>query len=199
VNSGERRKFKRLLQQAGLKLSGPEPPTTTTPKTTPPEKLPWKEIPNWIYAVVTVGVTFLGAFLALYPWISVQLGDSLDISNPYATQFNISNEGYIPLTELDAKCVFNFDTTTIHAENNSNTVRDFVHSLWHSDKATIPCNLHILGRAATPFIFRDANLSFEIQYAFWHLNLKRLRRTQRFSFVAVHGYDGLMHWQYQKE
>src|ERR1700683_16890 len=106
ANSRGRRKLRKQLQEAGLGSLLVLPSPIPAPKTPPF----WKR-------VLAVGSAFLGVAGALitiagsYPWLSVDRGDLIDPTNPFSELFEVRNDGYIPVTHLDALCVANFSSS----------------------------------------------------------------------------------------
>jgi hypothetical protein len=192
ANSKGRRKLRRKLPET--EVSTP-PPTLSRPHEPRRSNPSWKRIPGWVYGIVVVS-SIIVTVLEGYPWLSIQRDDSLNSSNPYATVFLISNEGYIPITDLDAYCIPDYGGTKTFAMHD-NTLRysDFASWLGHASKVTVPCfriftvDSH-LGNIESP------KLTISITYAFLHANINSLRRQQTFQFKAVKAEDASWHWTY---
>lgn len=149
----------------------------------------WKKIPKWLWG----GLVSLSVIIALvqgYPWISLQEGALLNPSNLYSELFTITNQGYIPLTELSAACVVNYDDPHTHFSNSGARFGNFARYLGHGSTVTIPCFMTIGARSVPS----GARLDVIVGYAFSHLNLDILRRDQSFHFQVITGTDGSQHW-----
>jgi hypothetical protein len=186
--------LRRALRESGLGAV-----LKTTPPAPPLKRIPfWKKIPVTVYLLLgalALAITLLEG----YPWLSVQRDDSLSSTNPYATAFSIANEGYIPVTELDADCAVDYgdkDYTT-GIRDSVFAYHNFSRWLAHGDRATLPClkaaaqMAALLPSAKTVDV---AMLTVYVKFAFIHLNLKFLRRSQTFRFTAVRADDGTLHW-----
>jgi hypothetical protein len=190
ANSRDRRALRRLLQESGLSLAlkpASQPPTLAS--------VPfWKRIPAWVYLAVGV-LSIVITLLEGYPWLSIQERGFTDPANPYSQIFVVSNGGYVPLTDLDAYCYPNFKTSSgnamLNAKYDSHSFADY---LGHDGYVGIPCfelasNFHFPGQYNS-----GSELTIQISYAFYHLNLKSIRRSQWFSFSSILGKDGSQHW-----
>jgi hypothetical protein len=140
----------------------------------------------WVIGALAVIVTLLEG----YPWLSIQEGVLLNPSNPYSELFSISNAGYIPVTDLDASCVVNFQSPHSSMTNSGATFRGFAQYIGHGKTATIPCFMTVSAWQVPS----GARFDVYISYAFYHLNFDRLRRHQVFQFQCILGNDGAPHW-----
>lgn len=154
-------------------------------------------VSQWI--VVVVGL--LAAALSLYPWLSVEERNFLDPSNPYSQLFDLVNNGYIPVTNLDVSCKFG---TTINGQHIHNvkfedagrSVHNFAEYVAHNGRTTIPCFNMINSTGAPLSMSEGSTLNVTISYAFFYANLRYLRRSQTFRFKSLAAKDGTQHWQY---
>jgi hypothetical protein len=137
-------------------------------------------------ALAVVGLII--GLLQVYPWLSIQEGAMLNPGNPYSELFTISNQGYIALTDLDARCTINLATPHGSISNSGATYTNFAGYLSHGIPATIPCFRMI---SATQ-IASGSRLDVTISYAFYHL--AGLRRHQTFHFQNIVGSDHIPHW-----
>ena len=184
-NSKDRRKAKRQPQAQGLQVPH-QPPMPPQRKN---RKQFWQRVPGWLWTVI-VAFSVLITVAEGYPWLSIQEGPLLEPSNLYSELWNVSNGGYIPLTNLDVTCSLNFKGPHIHFNGNSFTYTNFAWHLAHGAQATIPCFHIYSGKSG----YIGATLDVEIEYAIYHLNWKPLRRLQTFHFESV-GSDGApQHW-----
>jgi len=117
----------------------------------------------------------------------------LDSRNPLSEMFKVRNGGYIPVTDLDADCAASFSVGGNIFDNAHFGYPSFAADLAHDGTVTIPCfsSIDIGNRQMTGAgIF----LNVEIGYAYYHLNLPKLRRSQLFRFMSVAAKDGTYHW-----
>ncbi|HEV2221654.1 MAG TPA: hypothetical protein VGR84_01490 [Candidatus Acidoferrales bacterium] len=171
----------------------PQPPLQTT-RVKSKAKVPahfWKKVPRWIW-VATVGFSVLITMAEGYPWLSIQTSGLLDPYNPYSELFQVSNGGYVPLTNLDCDCGVNFDSPHIHFQNDSFISDGFAKHLGHGGTATLPC-FRVIRTSDVP---SGAKLDIVVSYSFFRVNLHWLRRSQTFHFQSIRGDDGSQHWQF---
>jgi hypothetical protein len=148
-------------------------------------------IPGGVYVALGV-LAILITLVEGYPWLSIQEGALLSPSNPYTELFTITNQGYVPLTDLGAVCVVNLEDPHNHISNSGQTIRNFARYLPHAGTATVPCFWAITARSVPS----GARLDVVIWYAFYHLKFGPLLRKQTFHFQVITGEDGVQHWIY---
>jgi hypothetical protein len=163
----------------------------------------WKRSHKPFYAVI-VFATLLITLLEGYPWLSIQESGFLDPKNPYSLPFLVINEGYVPITDLDAECEINSTIGTVQFNNWRVGFAGFADYLAHEGSVTAPCFQSIeLDGTNRPFIgvgpanrdvTESAALSMTIIYSFYHINLKWFRRSQSLRFKSIIGKDGAQHW-----
>ena len=199
ANSKDRRKLRRQ-QTLGLKLPQPAHPAKTAPIAQEVIRIPWwKRIPKRVYFLIVFG-TLIVTLLEGYPWLSIQRDDSLSSTNPFATTFSISNEGYVPVTDLNADCIFSFIDQKSANLFRDNTIGfdNFAGRLGHGDRVTTPCftAIEAMERLTNliPQDFSNSALTINISYAFMRVNLKSLRRSQIFRFKGISAEDKSIHW-----
>jgi hypothetical protein len=207
ANSKGRRKLRRLRKE-GRQSMPPPPPSEPRKEMAKPILKNIKRIPRWFYLSIVLG-TLIVTLLEGYPWLSIQRDDSLSSTNPLATTFSISNEGYVPVTDLQANCTFSFGNkdSPMHVQNNTIGYDDYF-STWlpHGATVTTPCFDALEHMAAIiigppykdPRNFIETSLIISISYSFFHINQKRFRRLQTFHFSMVRGDDNSPHWIYAK-
>jgi hypothetical protein len=100
ASSRDRRKLRRMLQEAGLSLPRVPP---SKPPTKEPSPFFWKKIPAWVYLCIGA-LSIVITLLEGYPWLSIEEGGFLEPSNPYSKMFKATNSGYLPVTHLTAQC-----------------------------------------------------------------------------------------------
>lgn len=116
--------------------------------------------------------------------------------------FVVANDGYVLLTKVEVDC--GFSVSDSNGNSFSNSIAGFENAadhLWHSDKFTLPCfNILTLGgepgmnRLSQPIT--QASLEIEIEYSFFYINLKYLRRHQTFHLRALRAIDNSFHWEF---
>lgn len=158
----------------------------------------WKSIPSSIrWSVVTL--TALITLLQGFPWLSIEEQSFLNPSNPYSQMFKVVNTGYIPITSVTAKCKSSFTANgstirNINLDSLAISHSNFADYLAHEGAATIPCfDDIVLNDVRTS---KGATLEIEVTYAFYHVNLHFLRKSQIFRFQTAVGGDGNSHWVY---
>jgi len=193
-NSKDRRKLRRLIQQLGLSM----PPTVPAAPQKPVSIPFWRKIPAWGYAAAvlfSIAITLMEG----YPWLSIQENAFLDPTDPFSQMFSITNQGYVPLTDVDVDCFPNFQSTAITMGGSLVSFRNVAGYLEHGGTVTIPCfRIPDIFRTTAPAAERTkrpgATLGVVVSYALYHINLKFLRRSQEFHFRSVVGKDGSQHW-----
>lgn len=150
----------------------------------------WRKIPNWFWAVL-VFFSILITVAEGYPWLSIQDGPLLNPTNPYSELFNISNGGYVPITNLTARCLVTFKSPGVEFQNDF-IFPNFSRYLSHASTATVPC----FRAVGVSQVASGSTLSVEISYAIFHLNIPILRRRQLFYFISVTASDGSTHWTF---
>jgi len=120
----------------------------------------------------------------------------LDPSDPYSEMFQISNTGYIPVTDLDCKCAFTatFLPNGPRFNETAAIFTNFADYLDHGGYITAPCFRTIQLANMRPK--EGAALEVTVSYALYHINLRWLRRSQTFRFKSVTGADRSQHWQF---
>jgi hypothetical protein len=152
-------------------------------------------VPGWIRGTV-VAIGLVVTLLQGYPWLSVEEGARLDDKNPYATLFSVANEGYFPVTDLNADCHM-----SPSADNHGNTFavdfapESFAGFLSHSQKATLPC-FRTIALEGSGALSVTGDLTVTVTYSLYPFSLRILRRHQQFHFRAVSGRDGRKYWTY---
>jgi hypothetical protein len=169
------------------------PKAPALPKKTAPTPF-WKRIPRWLYWFVVLFATVI-TLAEGYPWLSIQRGEMIDPLNPYSEAFDVSNGGYIPITNIGVICGLNFTDSRGNKFNNFLVkFPQFADYLEHNGTATVPCFRSV---AANNWPLESgAELTVTISYAFYHANLPFLRRSQTFRFKSIVDKSGLHHWLY---
>lgn len=160
----------------------------------------WRRIPSSLWAVIVVA-TLVITLLEGVPWLSVEENELLDQNNPYSALFFVENDGYAPISDLDAICEANLTTEAPQfITNNVFQFDHFADYIAHSGRATIPC-FHAIGRTGRVFIGTNSrvmrgDLKITISYSFYPVSWHRLRRHQSFRFKAVADKNGSLHWTF---
>ena len=144
-----------------------------------------KRVPKWVYGFVAVA-GFIVTLFALYPWLSIYSRDSLDVQNPYATPFDVTNDRHVPLTSITAKCVFDFGK----GNHIAMAYDKFVAPLGLKHTVAAPC-FHIVAGKALQSTNR-ATITMQISYRV----LGVFPRSQQFRFHSDRAEDGSWHWVY---
>jgi hypothetical protein len=153
----------------------------------------WSRVPRSLWGGLVL-VTLVITLLEGYPWLSVEEGASLDSQNPLRTLFSVTNDGYLPVTKLDAACAPNYEGSGgIHISRNTHLFPEFADYLAHSGRATLPC-FKVIDLPTRKTI--DADLTVIISYSVWPVAWRFLRRHQAFRFKTIEGNDGQLHWAY---
>jgi hypothetical protein len=147
--------------------------------------------------ICVAALSILITLLEGYPWLSVQQNDYLDPTDPYSQMFSVTNQGYIPLTDIAVHCTPNFHTSTFFTWQDVDMLfPDTASQLAHAETVTLPCFKIFrdlwLGRGP---VIPGATLRIDIEYAFYHLNMKTLRRSQSFWVRSVAGKNNSQHWE----
>jgi hypothetical protein len=194
-----------MLKEAGAPAAAFELPHTPQAHSRSHDKTRvafWKLIPRSIY----LGLSGLGSLAVLvtllqaYPWLSIEDGQRLDSRNELSQMFMVVNDGYMPLTKLDAICDPHFKATSsvggsISISDSPAIFKGFAENLGHDGHVTIPC-FRIFQMGSNYQMSEGTTLNVAITYAFWGLNYPYLRRSQVFQFRSVRGRDGTSQWQY---
>jgi hypothetical protein len=118
----------------------------------------------------------------------------VSLSDPYTEMFTLTNEGYAPVTQLQIDCLLKIRAIKFGQEGGfSFPMRapiDPARVLGHESRITVPCIVKISGLEPTA----GSKLDITISYAFWHLNLPWLRRSETFHFLSIGSTDS-QHWQ----
>lgn len=149
----------------------------------------WKKIPKaiwWLVGAVALFVTLVEA----YPWLSIQEGVTLNPSNPYSELLEVSNQGYVPLSDLSATCRVGFHLGRISVSNARLHFPKFARYLGHGGSVTVPC----FSTLNIPTTSEGATLDLRISYGFYPLPASLFHRQQAFHFKSVMGKGGTEHW-----
>ena len=146
-----------------------------------------KRAPKWLYACFVGFAGLIVTVFALYPWLSIYPRDSFDIQNPYSTPFDVTNDRYIPITSVTAKCIFDFGKGNHVAMAYDN----FVAPLGHKYTIAAPCFHIIAGKALQSG--NSATITMQIRYRV----LGVFPRSQQFRFHSAREDDGSAHWVYE--
>jgi hypothetical protein len=156
------------------------------------------KIAEWLFGILAAFASLI-ALAEVYPWVSIQGDTILDPTNPYSQMFSISNEGYIPLTDIIAQCKPDFSTTTRLRIRHSNIASSYLADyLRHGGRVTLPCFRipAMLGGAGFGDISGESRMNIDISYDLYYVSAKFLRRHQTFNFKSVIAKDKTQHWEF---
>ena len=149
-----------------------------------------RKIPKSIYFFFSLFVALVG-LLALWPWLSIEQAQRLRPKDPFGIILNVSNEGYLPLTNISVSCNFNLKTSGGAVIQNATV--DFEHvseTLAYKHKLSLPCT-----RAANIEVpLKEVDLKVKISYKIW---VFPARRIQEFSFVGTPDSRGAWYWLFK--
>lgn len=80
-------------------------------------------IPKAIYWTIGFVALLLG-FFVLYPLLSMELGDRLRPKDPFGIIMNVSDEGYLRLTDISVSCDIDLETNSGLVVSNGTTGYD---------------------------------------------------------------------------
>jgi hypothetical protein len=189
MNSRDKRKLRRMLQEAGL--TQPQPTPATTPAAKKQDPL-WKRVPHWIYfllGVCAIAVTLLEGFASF----SFQESALLDPSNPFSQMFTTSYEGYWPITDIDISCTPQYVTEHYNLHLGNVQVYQHITSyMTHSDQLTIPCFMGDRdAKVRNDFVTR---LDVAIAFSFFPAKWRVLRKSKTFHFLCTRDKSNQPHW-----
>jgi hypothetical protein len=198
VNSRERRTLKRMLKEAGVEHRSVSNPSRepVAPAIPVHHFVTLRKIPGWLWVTIGAGAVLI-TFLQAYPWLSIEGSERLDERNELSQLFQVVNDGYIPITHLDADCESDFALRGgFTAQNVRFAQRDFTDYLGHNGSATVPC-FRLLTLNGDWELSEGTTLRVTVSYSFYKLNFGHyLRHSQSFGFKAIRGPNGRSHWQY---
>jgi hypothetical protein len=163
---------------------------------------------RWVWTTIIVSVTVI-TLLEGYPWLDLQKDDSLDPNNPYRTMFLVVNQGYAPITHIEADCIFAFDTRSGLKFSDNEFITSIVGVHWHGDKSTLPC-IRVVEYSNEPHIpsdivqlppkehIQNANMRIKITYSMLGIDIPPFRRSQTFHVVALAAKDNSYRWEFAK-
>jgi hypothetical protein len=148
----------------------------------------WKRIPKGVYAAIC-GLAVLVGLLVLYPWLSLEQGERLRPMDPFGIVLNVSNDGYIPMTDVSVVCAFDM------VDEMGNTFTDVSGRFGHVAKSlpfrhrlSLPCFKAVSLEGVRP---RQVKLKAIVSYDIWHFPF---RRTQEFILKGEPDSRGEWHW-----
>lgn len=161
-----------------------------------PAKLAWSAI-----GIVAVGFGIYVGYVQLSPRISVSASAALNPSDPFSTPFVISNDGYLPIRDVEFLCRLtdvnarppginlSFENISVQGpdqflgDKNQQT-RDIA----AGGHATTKCNLSPLF-PVMPIENADISITVIFRPAFF-----RSQKAKYFRFVTARGSDGQLRW-----
>lgn len=174
----ETRQQRRARERLQLKLHEHQKPRSTL-------WIWFTGIPKAAYGLLGF-LALLSGFLVFYPWLSLELGDRLRPKDPFGTILNVSDEGYLSLTDVSILCTFDLDAGNGVIFHSANAGYDhFAKSLSYKHKLSLPCGVEV------DTGIKKVTLHLTISYNVWHFPG---RRTQEFSLVGDMDSDQNWHW-----
>ncbi len=178
MNSSERRKLKRSTGTDGVASSRPG----TTPrgdKSNTESRLPDQtptgtyRVLSWAWKALLAAVALVGFAYQFRPEIAVDKDVSLNPSDPFSTQFQITNKGRLSVYDLQFSCVLNSEQFRGFYSGN-NLGQEKVPVLASNSSVTKNCSIQASG-------FQEkSELFFDVTYRpkwFWGRLQKRTRFT----------------------
>jgi hypothetical protein len=180
-----------------------KPPKHIQAKTTqsglreePSKKEKWWKLPLEILGGISVIVTILGFVLTALPKLSIDLSGSLQPQDPMATLFYLSNDGILPIHDIEASCYigdveygkWKVEGFNIHRPGSLGTHAEI---LSPGHKMSLPCERIFAMPEGTA---TKAELSVFVDYrpdwTWWH------KQTQ-FPLVAEKTAEGAWVWKHR--
>lgn len=136
--------------------------------------------------------------------MELQKDGSLSPKNPFKTMFVIGNKGYVPVTNMEVDCIYDFNINNKNQFRNIQLWHRIPRSLWHENKVTLPC-FTAIGHTDEPAIpstifglspdahIKDADMTIRINYQF----LGIFRGSQAFHVVALETADKSYRWKFE--
>jgi hypothetical protein len=178
-----KRKPKRVLHQESI---GPTPL--------------WRKVPRWAYGLV-IALSLVITALQGYPWLTIAGGARLNPNNPFSEIFNVTNEGYIPITDPHIDCVWHWKYHVQGWPESSFNIAftpgfPSISFVGHGAKFSAPCyDLEFLNNPAFERPLPGSSIDVKVSYAYWPINLRWLRRSQTFHLKTV-GKEGSQQWEF---
>ncbi|MDQ3749668.1 MAG: hypothetical protein M3367_11780 [Acidobacteriota bacterium] len=144
-----------------------------------------------IIAGISVIVGIIGG-VQLSPRVSVSSNESLDPSTPFSSPFIVSNEGLLPIYDVEFQC----DIKNVEAMNNINLggfntvgTAKIIPIINPAGKETTQCAQGLF--APTSGQFENADVSIVVSYRVYWIPLSQ---TRKFRFVTRKDKSGQLHW-----
>jgi hypothetical protein len=161
-----------------------------------------RRIPSWgkvlitVFTVSTTVISLVFIFVQAKPWLTVDEGERLDPQNQYSSLFSVRNDGYLPVTNLEANCHIQ---PSVNSYGNyfdiTDSTQQFAASLSYSQRATLPC-FSMVSFGGSPPLPGFGDLTITVTYSVYPFSFRWLRKSQQFHFKAIPGKDNRMHWIY---
>ncbi len=153
---------------------------------------PISQTKRWLsrsFLVFGILGTSLGIYTFGVPRLSVAPLSSLDSNNPLATPFAVSNDGYLPISNVDFICGIghlDFENGSRFEEFGMTTTQMHEKRIGPNEQATVRCDWMVQG---SPIVSGDISIivrfeTFMIPHQF----------DKSFRFVAVQRADGIFQW-----
>ena len=137
----------------------------------------------------------LGVAVALYPKPSVTPSTYLDPSNPLKTLFNVSNDGFIPLHDVQVSCAINQvvlinGAKMIGGTNYSTRLFNPIHysqKITSGETDTVFCPL---GALKIPLPVKSADIAIVVSFSTFGIHWP----NRVFPFTTQNDINGQLHW-----
>ncbi len=149
-----------------------------------------------VVSIIALLIGLSAAILQHLPRISVIPSSSLDPSNPFATPFTVSNDGYLDVYNATIVCNLKY----VKDANENTVVGPFpvygqttlARDLAPGFPVTVPCNFPSRGAAVlfeAPIATAKISISVQFRPAFlpW-------RRSRAYNFFMARDNQGQIHW-----
>lgn len=147
---------------------------------------------KWIsHALWVLGIfgTFLGIYAFWVPRLSIATQSSLDPNNPLATPFVVSNNGYLPVFNVDFICGIghlDFANGSRFEEFGMTTTEMHEDRIGTDEQATVRCDWMVKGSPIT-----DGDISIIVKFEPF---MFPKQRDKSFRFVSVRNSSGNLQW-----
>ena len=142
---------------------------------------------NVVVGAVITFLTLLGGWFLFHPYVSLHPDQRLNPSDPFSTEFTITNEGNFNIRDLTSTCIFgNVETT--HNVGMYGLARPSLKSIPRIEpklSSTIECLSFIGGIGAGAGNVRTADIALRVEY---RQNWWPVKMTEVYRFEGKAGY-----------
>jgi hypothetical protein len=182
-----------------IETHSPQPTGHAEQPKKPPSRSRWpitsvRTIVSKSWKVAAASATFLGivtGYLSLVPRISVENSQLLNLADPFATPFVVSNDGPLGINDVILSCLLIYVESTGGGTIEGLTVgpNPVIEGMDPGERATLPCTFHPVFGFTNPLKAADIAIvvNFRPDFVPWH-QIRRLR------FKTLKGSDGHLYW-----